>query len=93
MLSGLGDLIDNRDREQEFVPQQNIKKAEEKKFYINKSVSKKYLVNDFLTCIPGTKTLWHDLLDIDNSISELTFETTSSKNMDEFRKKLKNKSN
>lgn len=28
MLSGLGDLIDNRDREQEFVPQQNIKKAE-----------------------------------------------------------------
>ena len=22
-----------------------------------------WLVNDFLTCIPGTRTFWHDLMD------------------------------
>lgn len=67
-----------------------LNKLEQKNFYIKNNITKKYLVNDFLTCIPGTKTLWHDLMDLDNDINELTFETTSSKNMDEFRTKLKN---
>ena len=26
-------------------------------------MNKGWLVNDCLTCIPGTKTLWHDLLE------------------------------
>lgn len=26
-------------------------------------MKKGWLVNDFLTCIPGTKTFWHDLLE------------------------------
>lgn len=66
-----------------------LKKIENKSFYINNNLPKKYIVNDYLTCIPGTKTLWHDLLEIDPAIRELTFDTTFSKNMDEFRANIK----
>ncbi len=49
----------------------------------------RYIVNDFMTCIPGTKTLWNDLLENLDGFKALTFETTNSKNMDDFRKNLK----
>jgi glycosyltransferase involved in cell wall biosynthesis len=40
-------------------------------------MSKGWLVNDTLTCIPGTKTLWHDLLEGIEGLEDKTFGHTS----------------